>query len=144
MARKKKPQVPSWVVKVCKMKPNRMSYRYCGCGQPILEQTDTIIEAYDIPLLHGSDQLVLAVILQVMLTRIRVNPFSMLTLRADPKLDQEEYYLQAHRCFHQPIGTAELPIPRKPVGSTWKKPVLTDSEFSQFTQKWQKRGDTHE
>lgn len=144
MVRKKKPQVPLWVVKVCKMKGNRMSYRYCGCGQPILEQADTIIEAYDIPLLHGSDQLALAVILQVMLTRIRVNPFNMLTLRADPKLDQGEYYLQAHRCFHQPIGTAELPIPRKPAGSTWKKPVLTDSELSQFTQKWQKRGDTHE
>lgn len=144
MARKKKPTVPSWVVKVCKMKPNRMSYRYCGCGQPIIEQADMPVEAYDIPLLHGSDQLVLAVILQVMLTRIRVNPFNMLTLRADPKLDRGEYYLQAHRCFHQPIGTAELPIPRKPAGSMWKKPVLTDSELSQFTQKWQKRGDTHE
>lgn len=135
--RKKRPDAPTWVRKVCKIRGNHMSYRYCGCGQTILEQADKIVEAYDIPLLHGEDELTIAVICGTPLTSIVANSFGMVEVHASARLDPAEYFLQAHRCSRQPIGTGVLPIPRKPAGSTWRKPTLTDSELAEFKRAWE-------
>lgn len=138
MTRKRKPDVPTWVRKVCKIRGNHMSYRYCGgCGLSILEQDDKIVESYDIPLLYGTDELTIAVILQTPLTSITVDSFGMLEVHASARLDPELFYLQAHRCGRKPIGTAVLTIPRKPAGSAWHKPTLTDSELAEFKQAWE-------
>ena len=135
--RKKRPDVATWVRKVCKIRGNCMSYRYCACGSPILEQYDKIVEAYDIPLLHGEDELTTAVICGTLFTSIIADSFGMVEVHASARLDPAKYFLQPHRCGRRPIGTAVLPIPRKPAGSTWRKPALTGSELAEFKRAWE-------
>lgn len=114
-----------------------MSYRYCVCGSPILEQDERIVESYDIPLLHGADQLTIAVICGTPLTSIIADSFGMVEVHASARRDPAGYFLQAHRCGRRPVGTAMLPIPRKSVGSVWRKPTLTDSELAEFKRAWE-------
>jgi hypothetical protein len=138
-----RPRKPTWLRILCpagnlsKLVPVRCA----GCGQWIISCRQEPWQSYDPGILHGPEDLSIAIILNRPLTRINwITGLNQPSLR-DPYgtygIDQNADYLAAHECRHTPISNKPYKPPAKPHAK--KQPWgtgITASEIREFEKAW--------
>ena len=114
------------------------------CGEPILvDECKPIYEYYSISLIHGVDDLMLAIVLNKGLTRVVWNEsLRQASLKTVMVVnDVEGFYLQWHECGKTPVGSMpdDYTFPtstRIPVSDWYEGVEPTEMEIQDFTQAW--------
>ncbi|MFT8442201.1 MAG: hypothetical protein ABF780_05760 [Bifidobacterium aquikefiri] len=136
---------PSWLRILCpdgnlaKLKPRR-----CTCGRWTIrcEPTHGVWESYDPGIIHGSEDLSVAIILNRRLMQVIWNMgISQPLLRntwGAAGITPEATYLGEHDCQCQPISMKPFKLPAKPHASSdiLANVTVTPSEIREFKKVW--------
>ncbi|WP_454892167.1 hypothetical protein [Alloscardovia omnicolens] len=137
--------LPAWAVQLIDNHALHMRKISCPfCSEPILvDECKPIYEYYSISLIHGVDDLMLAIVLNKGLTRVAWNEsLRQASLKTVMVVnDIEEFYLQWHECGKTPVGSMpdDYAFPtstRIPVSDWYEGAEPTETEIQDFTEAW--------
>lgn len=137
--------LPTWAVQLIDNHALHMRQISCPfCSEPILvDECKPIYEYYSISLIHGVDDLTIAIILNKLLTKVTWNrSLQQAGLRTVMTVkDADAYYLQCHECGKTPVGSMpdDYTFPtstRIPVSDWYEGAEPTETEIQDFTEAW--------
>lgn len=137
--------LPTWADQLTHDKALHMIQDECPfCSELILvDECKPIYEYYSISLIHGVDDLMLAIVLNKGLTRVAWNEsLRQASLKTVMVVnDIEEFYLQWHECGKTPVGSMpdDYAFPtstRIPVSDWYEGTEPTETEIQDFTEAW--------
>lgn len=138
---------PVWIRQVAyEGNAGSLTYRKCLCGVPVLEcSVPPVWGKYDVKLIHGVDDLTVAIILGVPLDELRWNQgLRRAGIYTTLRYKTDKYYVQTHECHHMPFGTVPdsfaFPEREEAANSIWVNTVDDSSreELDEFTRLWYK------
>lgn len=138
---------PAWILQVAQTgNAGKLYYRKCLCGTPVVECRIPVWGSYDAKLIHGVEDLTVAVILRKPLDELRWNQ----TMRragvyTTMRYSKDKYYLQPHDCGYAPIGTVSdgfsFPEPTSTMREPWDMHITqTKQDVDEFKKAWYKEG----
>lgn len=136
---------PAWADQLTHDQALHMTVIECPfCSTRILVNECTpVYEYYDIALIHGVDDLMLAIILRRMLTLVRWNKSlrqaSLKTVMTVKNSDG--YYVQCHECGKTPVNSVQdnysFPTHQRQTMTDWYEGAEpTETEIQDFTRVW--------
>lgn len=137
--------LPTWADQLTHDKALHMIQDECPfCSEPILvDECKPIYEYYSISLIHGVDDLTIAIILNKLLTKVTWNrSLQQAGLRTVMTVkDADAYYLQCHECGKQPVNSVHdnysFPARHHHTTFEWYEGAEpTEMEIQDFTEAW--------